>query len=139
MMIQQRLDDAELNEKNVLKTFFWQWISMTPLGNVRFSYTTLVRQHSTYLKLCQTLEMRKIIKRPWNVSPSTLPHSAMLNMKSICFVKLVNNRKKHWINLQHDYDDLPHFVNSRLLIKKSNRKSFSAAPHLVCVGVLFVN
>ena len=36
-------------------------------------------------------------------SPSTLPHSAMLNMKSICFVKLVNNRKKHWINFRHDY------------------------------------
>ena len=61
MMIQQRLDNAGLNRKNVLKTFFWQWISMTTLGNVRVSYTTLVCQHSTYLKLCQTLEMRKII------------------------------------------------------------------------------
>ena len=61
MMIQQRLDNAGLNRKNVLKTFFWQWISMTTLGNVRVSYTTLVCQHSTYLKLCQTLKMRKII------------------------------------------------------------------------------
>ena len=68
-----------------------------------------------------------------------LPLSAMLNMKSICFVKLVSNRKKNWINLQRDYDNLPHLVSSRLLIKKSSRKSFSAVLLLVCVGVPFVN
>lgn len=65
--------------------------------------------------------------------------SAILNMKSIYFAKLVNNRNKHWISLQHDYDNLPHLVNLGLLIKKLNRKSTLVAPLLACVGVLFVN
>ena len=60
-------------------------------------------------------------------------------MKSIYFVKLVNNRKKHWTSLQHDYDNLPHLENLRLLTKKLNRKSFLVASLLACVGVLFVN
>ena len=47
------------------------------------------------------------------------PQRIILNMKSIYSVKLVNNCKKHWICLQHDYDNLPHLVNLRLLIKKN--------------------
>ena len=89
MMIQQRLDNAGINGKNVLKNFL---LAMDIDDPTRKRALLLHYIGSSAFDVFETLSDTGDEK---DYKTSTLPDSAMLNMKSICFVKLVNNRKKH--------------------------------------------